>query len=335
VTAVRTAMTSRERVMAAVRGGEVDRVPFAVWRHFYPDELDAPMLAATTIAFTTRFRLDLIKFNPRAHYHGEPWGTRYEYSGREKPRLLKNAVERTEDWAKIDRRGIDEPAFQYLLDGLRRVRKALPEIPLLATIFTPLGAMQRLATPVQLLDDLREHPDAVLPALEAVTETFRALAAACVEICDGIFLATTPAASRSYLTDDEYARFGIPYDLRVLEGARGAALNVLHVCGDDAPVIALGRRYDVAAVSWNAFGREDPPLDAFLAAVPGKGAIGGISDAAWHDPDQARLDARVGRDRTGGRRWIAAGSCTIPVDSLSQSIDAARDALATRSASPA
>jgi len=323
-------MTSRERVLATVRGAEVDRSPFAVWRHFYPDEADPRALAAATIAFTRRHQLDLVKFNPRAHYHGEPWGTRYAYSVSEKPQLVKNAVERTEDWAKIDRRGIDEPAFQELLLGLRLVRDALPDVPLVATIFTPLGAAQRLATPEQLLEALREHPSVVASALEALAETFRALAAACCGIADGIFLATTPAASRSYMTDDEYARFGIPYDLRVLEGARGAALNVLHVCGDDAPVIALARRYDVAAVSWNMLGAMNPPLDALLAAVPGKAAVGGISDAAFSDPAQGRIEARVGLERAGGRRWIAAGSCTIPVESRPQDIDAVREALLAR-----
>jgi uroporphyrinogen decarboxylase len=321
-------MTSRERVLAAVRGDEVDRVPFAVWRHFYPDEADPHRLAETTIAFTKRHQLDLVKFNSRAHYHGEPWGTRYAYAGSDKPRLVRNAVERTEDWAKVGRRSVDEPVFQELLLGLRLVREALPEIPLLATIFTPLGVLGRLATPAQLLADLRGHPEAVVPALAAVAETFRALAAACREICDGIFLATTPAASRSYLTGDEYARFGVPYDTWVLEGARGAPLNVLHVCGDDAPVVQLAREYDVAAVSWNAFGRANPPLDAFLAAVPGKAAVGGLSDAAFADPAQARIEARVGLDRTAGRRWIAAGSCTIPVESRPEAIDAAREALA-------
>ncbi len=321
-------MTSRERVMAAVRGERVDRVPFAVWRHFYPDEADPERLAEATVAFTKRHRLDLVKFNPRAHYHGEPWGTTYEYKGAEKPRLVKNAVERTEDWGRIGPLETNEPVFREMLAGLRLVRRALPEIPLIATIFTPLGAMQRLATPEQLQRDLRDDPDAVLPALEAVADTFRAVAAECVKICDGIFLATTHAASRSYLSDEEYARYGIRYDLAVLGGASGAPLNVLHVCGDDAPVIALGRTYGVAAVSWNAFGREDPPLDAFLAAVPGKAAIGGISDPAWHDVAQARLDARTGRDRTGGRRWIAAGNCTIPVDADPAAIDAVREALA-------
>lgn len=320
-------MRPRERVLAAVHGEEVDRPPFAVWRHFYPDEADPRALAEATIAFTTRHRLDLVKLNPRAHYHGEPWGARYAYAGAERPRLVRNAVGRTADWARIDRRDTSEPAFQEMLAALRAVREALPDVPLVATIFTPLGAAQRLATPAQLRSDLREHPDAVLPALAALAETFRALAAVCCEVADGVFLATTPAASREYLADDEYARFGIPYDLRVLDGARGAPLNVLHVCGDDAPVIRLGRAYDVAAVSWNAHGRLDPPLDAFLAAVPGKAAIGGLSDAAWYDPERARVEARVGRERTGGRRWIAAGACTIPVDSRAEAIDAAHEAL--------
>jgi len=31
-------MTSRERVLASVRGKPVDRPPFALWRHFYDRE---------------------------------------------------------------------------------------------------------------------------------------------------------------------------------------------------------------------------------------------------------------------------------------------------------
>ncbi len=320
-------MNARERVFATVRGEAPDRVPFAVWRHFYPDEADPRRLAETTVAFTRRHRLDLVKLNSRAHYHAEPWGTRYAYGGAEHPRLVRRAVERAEDWARVDRRGVDEPAFQELLLGLRLVRDALPDVPIVATIFTPLGVLAYLATRERVREDLRERPEAVLPALDAVAETFRALAAACGEVADGIFLATTPAASRAYLTDEEYARFGTPFDLRVLDGARGARLNVLHVCGDDAPVTALGRAYDVAGVSWDAFGRSNPPVDAFLAAVPGKAAIGGIADAAWRDPGQARLEAHAARERIGTRRWIAAGRCTIPVDTLPEAIDASRDGL--------
>jgi uroporphyrinogen decarboxylase len=331
-------MTARERVFAAVQGAPVDRVPFSLWRHFYPDEADARSLADATVAFTRRHRFDLVKFNPSADYHAEPWGTAYEYNGPADPRPLRFAVTRTKDWGRIDRRGLDEPAFREFLEGLRLVREELPDIPLVATIFTPLGVLGRLATPPQLLADLRRAPEAIVPALDAVTETFRDLAAACAEIADGIFLATTAvawwpavwgteAASHPHLTATEYARFGTPYDLRVLEGAARARLNVLHVCGEDAPVIALGERYPVAAVSWSVHARGHPSLDAFLSRVPGKAAVGGISNPAFADAERGQRDARDGLARTGGRRWIAAGDCTIPVTADPNAIDAVGAAL--------
>ena len=100
-------MNSFERVTAAFGGHAVDRVPFAVWRHFYPDENEgAAKLAEMTIAFTKRHQLDLIKYNPRAHYHAEPWGTRYRYGKDGHPVLERYAVRRPEDWARIGRRRV-------------------------------------------------------------------------------------------------------------------------------------------------------------------------------------------------------------------------------------
>jgi len=122
-------VNSSERVTAAFGGHAVDRVPFAVWRHFYPDENEGPAkLAETTIAFTKRHQLDLIKYNPRAHYHAEPWGTRYRYGKDGRPVLERYAVRKPEDWARIGRKSIREPAFQELLVaplGARNVREAI------------------------------------------------------------------------------------------------------------------------------------------------------------------------------------------------------------------
>jgi len=145
-----------ERVTAAFGGHAVDRVPFAVWRHFYPDENEgAAKLAETTIAFTKRHQLDLIKYNPRAHYHAEPWGTRYRYGKDGHPALERYAVSKPEDWRRIGRKTMREPAFQELLYGMRLVREVLPDTPLVATIFTPLGVLERLAGKERVLADLR------------------------------------------------------------------------------------------------------------------------------------------------------------------------------------
>src|SRR5207247_3571084 len=107
-----------------------------------------------TIAFTKRHELDLIKFNPRAHYHAEPWGTRYRYGRDGRPGLERYAVTKPEHWARIRRKTMREPAFRELLYGLRLVREVLPETPLLATIFTPLGVLERLAGTERVLADL-------------------------------------------------------------------------------------------------------------------------------------------------------------------------------------
>jgi len=320
----------RERVLAAVGGGRPDRPPFAVWRHFYPDENEgAARLAETTVAFTRRHQLDLVKHNPRAHYHAEPWGTRYAYRGAERPTLLRYAVARSADWPTVRRLTTREPAFAEVLEGLRAVRAALPDTPLLATIFTPLSVCERLAGHERVAEDLRGEPDALHGALEAVTATFRDLARACVAVADGIFLATTSWARRDVLDDDEYARFGRPYDLEVLDGARGAPLNVLHVCGPGARVLELAD-YPVVAISWNCQAAGNPGLDEFLRTVPERAAIGGLSDDALAAPDgeRASAEARAGLAATGGRRWMAAGGCTIPTTAEAAAIDAARTALA-------
>jgi uroporphyrinogen decarboxylase len=325
----RPSLTARERVTGALRGDAVDRVPYAVWRHFYPDENEgAERLAATTVAFTTRHRLDLVKFNPRAHYHAEPWGTTYRYAAGAHPTVVRYAIGKNDGWSKARRVGVDAPAFREMIEGLRLVRRALPNTPLVATIFTPLGVLERLAGKERVLADIDARTDDVLAALDAVADTFAALAAACLETADGIFLATTSWARRDTLGDGAYRRFGSPFDLRVLAGARGAALNILHVCGPEARVVELAR-YPVAAVSWNPRLAGNPNLAAFLAAVPGRGAIGGFSDDAFvsHGPTIARREAESAIREAGGRRWLAAGGCTIPVESHPDSIDAARDTL--------
>lgn len=323
-------LTARERVTAAVRGAPVDRPPFSVWRHFYPAENEgAAALASATVEWTTRFGLDLVKFNPRAHYHAEPWGTRYRYRGAEHPTVDRFAVTTSDDWPRIDRRGIDEPAFAELLEGLRTVRRVLPDVPVLATVFTPLGVCEQLAGRERLVADLRERPDDVLAALEMVADTFRDVVRACCEVADGIFYATTAWAQRDVLDDALFARFARPFDLRVLDAARGAPLNVLHVCGPHARVLELAAAYPAAAVSWNAHLDGNPSIGTLLAAVPDRGAVGGISDQALlaADPAEARREVASGLVATNGRRWIAAGGCTIPQESRPENIAAARAAL--------
>src|SRR3972149_8091011 len=94
--------TSRERVMRAVRGDSVDRVPWTLYRHFYEEEATAEQLAKNTVAWNERWGFDVVKVQPRAAYYGEDWGAEWRNAGDPpRPARVKFPVETGEDWEKI------------------------------------------------------------------------------------------------------------------------------------------------------------------------------------------------------------------------------------------
>src|SRR2546429_2751721 len=62
-------MGRRERIVAAINREPVDRVPYAVWRHFPSVDRSAAGLAQATLRFHERYGSDLLKITPRG---GDP-----------------------------------------------------------------------------------------------------------------------------------------------------------------------------------------------------------------------------------------------------------------------
>jgi uroporphyrinogen decarboxylase len=311
-------MNRRERVMAALRGEAVDRPPVSFWGHFYHRESTAEDLVAATLEFQTEFDWDWVKLNPRKHYHVEPWGVSYRYSGRanDKPVLDAWPVHQPADWLTITARPPDRGALAEQIEAVAMMRARLPaDVPLIETVFTPvaiLGEMVEEAGELRL--HMRTHPNAVRGALEAVTETFvpyvRSLLAAGA---DGIYFATVDWASRDLMSPDEYRAWARPFDLRLIAAAEGAAFNVLHVCKRRNLLFEL-TDYPVHAFSWAATDPLNPSLADAMPRLRGA-AMGGIShdDALTHaDPERAVAEYRRALEATGGRRWLAAPGCSIP-----------------------
>src|SRR5437660_12739616 len=70
-------MTKRERVMAALRGAPVDRVPVGVWPHNFVTENSAETLTAETLRLARRFDWDFLKPQSRAQCFAATWRLRY------------------------------------------------------------------------------------------------------------------------------------------------------------------------------------------------------------------------------------------------------------------
>src|SRR6188472_4125271 len=61
-------MTRTERVRAAVRGEEVDRIPVAFWHHFRPEGSGRRQAELTLGFFDEQFDLDICKIMPDIPY---------------------------------------------------------------------------------------------------------------------------------------------------------------------------------------------------------------------------------------------------------------------------
>ena len=310
-------MHPRERVWAAVRGEPVGRPPISFWGHAYHRESSAEDLVAATLEFHARYGWDWVKLNPRKHYHVEPWGVSYRYPGVPdvKPVLDRWPIHHGEDWAKIGQVAHDAGALGEQLEAVRLLRAGLPpDVPMIQTVFTPfaiLGEMTR--EPEDLMRHLDTHPALVRAALETVTAVFeRHVRAVIAAGAEGIYLATVDWASRDLMSPERYSEWARPGDLRLLAAAAGAPFNVLHVCRRNNLLPELAD-YPVAAFSWAAGEPGNLSLSDALARVRGA-VMGGIAHEGAllrDDPDAVSAELTKAYAETGGRRWLAAPSCSI------------------------
>ena len=324
-------MNKLERVEAALRGAEVDRVPISFWGHDYLKEWSAEGLAEAMLDNYRAYDWDYMKVNPRASYHVEDWGAVLEHStDPDRGHTFKRAPVRfPEDWRHLRALEPDRGVLGEQLAALSLIRDGLKgEAPFVQTIFSPLSVAKYLAgnraEPVK--ESMAGHRRALESALDLISRVFAEYAQACLEAgASGIFFATTGWASSSQVREDEYRTFGIPYDLRVLEAVAGKApFNILHNCGDSIYFDLLAA-YPVAAISWAATLPGNPTL-AEGKRRTGKAVMGGVGEKTTlpeGTPEQVAAEVSQACAQTGGRRVLIAPGCSIPPRTPRANLEAA------------
>ena len=329
-------MNHRERINAALRGGLVDRVPVALWRHFPGDDVHAEKLAARAVEFQKKFDFDFVKVTPASGFRGEMYGATYvDGKNREGTRAYVTLpVQALNDWEKIVPLDASNPVFVREFTAIKLIRQQLgADVHVLQTIFSPLSTAQNLARD-RVWEDLRAHPDVLQRALRAITETTARFAIANLRAgADAIFFATQTATAQS-LTRDEFRAYGAPYDLQVLEAIRAAKPDFifLHIHGLDIYFDEL-MNYPVQVLNWHDR-RTAPSLkearEILRAAQNNKTIAGGIDE--WNVlADKSREDvlaqARDAIAQAGERGFILAAGCVTLVDTPEENIRAAVEAV--------
>lgn len=324
-------MTHRERIDAAIAHERPDRTPIALWRHFPRADQTAEGLADAVIDFQTRFDVDLVKVTEASGYPAEAWGAELEDAGNAEGtrRYLKRVVEVPEDWQTLPSLSIhDNEVFARELRALGLIREGVgPDVPVLPTIFSPLTIAKQMAGD-RMLGHLRDHPDDLEAGLRAIAETNARFAAECLNHgADAIFFATQ-FASHDLLGDDEYRRFGVEYDMPVLESVRDRARFVLlHLHGTN-PMFGLTSAYPVQIVNWHD--REtEPSLAEGKRLFPNGAVCGGIDRNVVDDasPDDVHASVQDALAQTDDRGLIVSTGCVALTTTPEANIRAARQAV--------
>ncbi len=326
-------MNKFERVKAAIHREPVDRIPYALWRHFPDVDRSPAALAQATLRFHERYGLDFLKLTPRAGYAVEDWGcveSETVMPDGHRP-CARHAVTSPEDWRKITPLNIVESAYGGELEALVRIMvDRRTDAPVVPTLFSPLSLARKLSGD-RLSQDLRERPEAVADALEAITETLIRFTIMCIaEEAAGIFY-SIQAASRRFHTEEEYERFGEPYDHRILESAMARGhLVIVHAHGDD---LMFDRLAALPAHAWNWDSRNTPPsLKEGKAKVEGA-VIGGLSEGrtlAQGSADEAVAEVKEAIAETEGVGVIVAPGCVLPMHTPDATLAAVVRALGGR-----
>jgi uroporphyrinogen decarboxylase len=323
--------SKRQRLQAALAGDLADRPPFAIWRHFPVDDQSPEILSQAVLHFQRDLDCDFIKVTPASSSSVRDWGVRDEWRGSTEGtrEFTHRRVLEPADWLGLE---LLDPQIGALGEQLRCladvIQHAGPEVPVLATVFSPLAQAKNLAGGERLLEHLKREPDRVLGGLEAIAQTtVRMVEAARAVGVDGIFYAVQHATP-TLLDAQAYERFGRPFDVRILEAAGGLWLNVLHLHGTDI-AFDLATSLPAAVVNWHD--RETRPSLRQGRSRSGKAVCGGLSRVdglVLGTPDSVQAEARQAiREMEGGRGLILGTGCVVPIHAPLGNLLAARRAV--------
>lgn len=303
--------SKRKRLEAIIAGEKPDRVPVALWRHWPGDDQDADALAYAHLKWQQDYDWDLLKVGPASSYSVVDWGVRDEWVGHlEGTRnYTHRPIHAPTDWLNLQPLDPHAGMLGAHLKTLRQICTAVsPQVPVIATIFSPLSQAKHLADNPVMLSHLRSHPAEFAKGLEVITQSTIAFVQAAIEVgIDGIYYAVQHARY-PVMSEAEFAQYGRTYDLRVLNAASDLWLNILHIHSTDI-MFDLVADYPAAIINWHD--RETGLSLADGLQKISSAASGGVDHWTLHQesPEQLLAEAEDAIQQVNGRRLLLGTGC--------------------------
>jgi len=290
----RAALSPKERVDRALAGQDVDRPPFTFWHHFGLNTAEAH--AARTLEFHRLHRTDLVKVMSDFPYP-KPTGKWYELKVNANP-------------------------FPDQIHALELIRNGLQgNADMIETVFNPWNVAQKLSSKEEVLRLKEENPQALIDALDKITQSEVAHAKLALAAGASGVLFSIANVNSQELSVADYEKFSRPFDERFLEGISGAKLNFMHVHVEPAYLSQLhGFTAPVFNYSLHVSGI---PIAEVRRQFPAWVVAGGIDEVHYRKLAPAELRAQwQAASQAAGRRFILTPGCSVPNDSTPEELGA-------------
>ncbi len=314
-------MEKRERLEKTIAAEVTDRSPVALWRHFPGDDLRAADHANAIVEYQRQFDWDMVVAHLPSTYPVLDYGIVEQWHGSsDGSRVIsKHKVTRSLDWTELRALDPNKGSFGRQIECLRLVCEALPDIPVIFTVYSALDQAAHLCGREQMVRHLRTQPDRLKSGLNVLTEnTLRFLDGVRKLPLAGVCLVSR-YASYSLLSEEEYRLFGFQYDRAVMTSLSPKWwLNMLRLEGDP-PMIKLMTGLPAQIIQWRD--RDTEPDIAFGKSLCTGAICCGLSaerDVYLGTPNTIRDTARDALQRANHRRLIlSTGSPLITTTPLS------------------
>lgn len=326
-------MNSRERLAAMVNNKPVDRVGVSGWLHMPLVDRNPKDFAKATISFTEYNEWDFIKVMSNGHYFAEAFGADItfskdptEWSGR----INNYPINHPKDFMNLR---VLDPKKGVLAREIETVKRIVDhfkgEVPVIATIFTPLTWAQEMSSstkPGPIQAAMKYSPKELCKGLEVISETnIRYLEELIKAGIDGIFYATQ-FGTRDVITQEQYIEFARKYDLPALEFIKDKTwFNMMHIHYNKNLMFKEHAEYPVQAINWEDKGDSEEGLTSITEArsLTDKVLIGGINqhrDFYNDDNDRESVKALLKQrlisslEECKDKKFIFAPGCSLPMD---------------------
>lgn len=334
-------MNREERVRAVLEGKEPDRIPVSVWMHLSEFDQDPRSLAEVMAQFNETYDFDFIKMMPFGAYTVPDWGAKLDiYCDKYKEvEISAPAITELEDYKRVEPLPPVYGTWGKTLQTAQWLsRLVAPNTPFVQTIFTPTTSLKKM-TSDRLLNDMKEHPEFVHQALEAITETTISFVKANIELgVSGFFLATQ-CGTYDFLDDQLFAEFCKPYDYRVINAFSSETwFNVLHIHGGNIMFDTLCE-YPCNVMNWHD--RYTSPSLKEAREKSSKVFLGGLREVptiigstlhydsilATSNPEAIRTHVQEAVDMVDGKGLIIGPGCVADPRSPEENLHAVRRAV--------